>query len=457
MEAPETAEAKEPAVPQPTPAADAPPPPESVQPQAPAKLHGRRSRRRGADPLGGESLPEAPLEPVEAGAEFEGVRVLEDSPAEAAGTSPADAVAPAAESDAEASGAAASSEPAAADGAPSEPVAEIPADVGEAPTGAAARATAAEAALSAVGKVKAAPESPEPASEPSEAPEADVADIFERIRKGHEEAPASAEDDGGAVASEEAPLETSDAAASEEEAHLASLFERRDAAVDEVGRRVAKRLKRLLSDEQSTLLDELRRARKQPAAAVLLGDPAEFLGACAKAVSADLSGASAAGVALAGDLHDDAVDHPTVELDPVAEEVARTIAEPLRARLERALGEGSVDDDEEPSGDPVDELELADRIRACYREWRGPRLTVAVTDACASAFGLGLRASLPASVGLRWFTDRGDKPCSDCDDNGLAGVVAAGERFPTGQFVPPAHPGCRCLALPPVDALPREP
>ena len=444
---------------QPTPAAGGSSPLAPVLPPPPAKLHGRRSRRRGSDPLGGESLPEAPLEPVEAGAEFEVVRVLEDSPTEAEDTSPAAVVAPAEEPDAVEADAGAASQVPAADGAPSEPVAEISPDAAEAPKGAAARASAAEAALSAVGKVKVPPGSPEPASEASEGSETDVADIFERIRKGHEEGPAEAvgADSGlAASGSDDAPPETSDAAASEEEAHLASLFERRDAAVDEVGRRVAKRLKRLLSDEQSTLLDELRRARKQPPAAALLGDPAEFLGTCTKAVSADLSGASAAGVALAGDLHDDATDHPTVELDPVAEEVARTIVEPLRARLERALGEGSVDDDEEPSGDPVDELELADRIRACYREWRGPRLTVAVTDACASAFGLGLRAALPDSVGLRWFTDRGDKPCPDCDDNGLAGVVAAGERFPTGQFVPPAHPGCRCLALLPVDALPHE-
>lgn len=438
--------------------AEAPAPPEPVQPPAPAKLHGRRGRRRGGDPLGGESLPDAPLEPVQAGADFEGVRVLEESSTGPAAEAPADdeATETAAPEGDEAP------EPAAAEDGPStspEPVAKVSSGSEGAPKDVAARSSAAEAALSAVGKVSATPEPPALETAP-DASGADVADIFERIRKGHEEGPAQTTDDAGTgsvtAGSDDAPPEPADAAVSEEEGHLASLFERRDAAVDEVGRRVAKRLKRLLSDEQSTLLDELRRARKRPAAEELLGDPAEFLGACTKAVSADLAGVSAVGVALAGDLHDGAIDHPSIELDPVAEEVARTIVEPFRARLERALGEGAVEDDDDPSGDPVDELELADRIRACYREWRGPRLTVAVTDACASAFGLGLRAALPEAVGLRWFTDRGDKPCPDCDDNGLAGVVAAGEQFPTGQFVPPAHPGCRCLALPPVDALPSE-
>ena len=78
---------------------------------------------------------------------------------------------------------------------------------------------------------------------PPDASGADVADIFERIRKGHEEGPAQTTDDAGTgsvtVGSDDVPPEPADAAVSEEEGHLASLFERRDAAVDEVGRRVA--------------------------------------------------------------------------------------------------------------------------------------------------------------------------------------------------------------------------
>ena len=106
-----------------------------------------------------------------------------------------------------------------------------------------------------------------------------------------------------------------------------------------------------------------------------------------------------------------------------------------------------------PPGDetgpaPTDELELADRIRACYREWRSQRLADVVADAVLAAFSEGLFDALPADGGLRWLVDQGDSPCSDCGDNALAGSVAKGSEFPTGHVVPPAHVGCRCIVLP---------
>ena len=45
---------------------------------------------------------------------------------------------------------------------------------------------------------------------------------------------------------------------------------------------------------------------------------------------------------------------------------------------------------------------------------------------------------------VRWVVDPGGSCGADCADNALAGEVTAGERFPTGDRFPPAHPGCRC-------------
>jgi hypothetical protein len=242
------------------------------------------------------------------------------------------------------------------------------------------------------------------------------------------------------------------AAATSADAELASLFERRDAAVDEVGRRLTKHLKRALSDQQSSLLDDLRRHRGALVVDELLGAPETFGASWESVARADLLGAVAAGVALAGDLDPAASDHADVDVAGPTAELIGAIASPLRARLARALGEGvDVDVDDDAPAAAVDDLELADRIRACYREWRGARLATSVTDACALAFGLGVRAAVPATTGLRWHCGPGDGPCSDCNDNQLAGIVRAGQTFPTGQHVAPAHPGCRCLALPAPD------
>jgi hypothetical protein len=49
---------------------------------------------------------------------------------------------------------------------------------------------------------------------------------------------------------------------------------------------------------------------------------------------------------------------------------------------------------------------------------------------------------------LVWTIDPAGAPCPDCEDNSLAGEVAAGDAFPTGHTSAPAHPGCRCLTLP---------
>lgn len=455
------------------------------------KLHGRRKGRR--DPLGGASLPEAPLEPVEVGAEFETVRLVESpvdaepraggdaaASGEAAGDSSADAgttadvheteSAPVKRSAtaAEAALAAMARQPTAS---PSSRSGDQPAETADASerTDDDLPAEPGEALASDVADDRAAIEPVEPvADQPVEpAAEPDVAGIFERLRR--EQAtpgdPAPAE-----PASEAAPGAAKNAAAHADDeisaadpvldaaaARLAEMFERRDAAVDEVGKRLAKKVKRLLSDNQSELLDELRRAKKRPSAEQLFAGQPAFVEALADATRANLGGAVAAGVTLAGDLHDGSAERADVDIDETVRELVESLADSLQVRLTRALGEGTTTAD---LGDdapvPLDDLELADAIRACYREFRGARLTVAVTDACASAFGLGLRAALPADVGLRWFTDRNDRPCSDCDDNRLAGVVPSGERFPTGQFVPPAHQGCRCVALPPVDGLPDD-
>jgi hypothetical protein len=90
----------------------------------------------------------------------------------------------------------------------------------------------------------------------------------------------------------------------------------------------------------------------------------------------------------------------------------------------------------------------ADAVRAAFRTWRSERIGPAVDHAVTDAFNLGVVTAHRAGSPLQWVVDD-DGPCSDCDDNALAGAIPSGEAFPTGHRRPPAHPGCRCVLVSP--------
>jgi hypothetical protein len=90
---------------------------------------------------------------------------------------------------------------------------------------------------------------------------------------------------------------------------------------------------------------------------------------------------------------------------------------------------------------------LAEALAPVYREARSPRLEAVVTDALSAAHAEAAWRAAPATAPLRWIAEDAGGPCSDCDDNVLAGPLPKGEVFPTGQLYPPAHSGCRCLVV----------
>ena len=98
--------------------------------------------------------------------------------------------------------------------------------------------------------------------------------------------------------------------------------------------------------------------------------------------------------------------------------------------------------------DGGDEYEVGERIRACYREWKTQRIADSSRHFVMVAFARGVAEAAPDDTAFRWLLDDGDQPCPDCDDNRLGGAVRKGSPFPTGDLCPPAHPGCRCLAVP---------
>jgi len=267
-------------------------------------------------------------------------------------------------------------------------------------------------------------------------PAADAVDaLFARLRAGREERTSAAEE----VLSEPtvAPAATATAVVVDEVAvHVGggadrqALLARRDELLAGPTSALTRRLKRLLADEQNAVLDALRR-QGPVAASAALDDLASRWGAAA---AADLGSAASAGaVFIGGDGIED------VDLGEVATELAAAIAVPLGTKLadgiRRAEGDAEV---------------AAEAVRSTCREWRTRRLADGVDHAVRAAFGRGELAATPAGSGLCWIVDDGGSPCPDAEDNALAGVVPAGEPFPTGHVAPPAHPGCRCVLARPV-------
>lgn len=182
-----------------------------------------------------------------------------------------------------------------------------------------------------------------------------------------------------------------------------------------------KALKKVLVDEQGTLLDGIRRSG---------GEAVHGLVDDAKAHAAPYDAAARpALVAFAGHLGADAVD-----LDAALAQIHTIALDPVRQRLREA------------ADDTDDADELSDTVRALYRESRSRRIPEAAAAAVVAADGLAIRASAEGSV--RWVVEKGG-PCGpDCADNELAGAVGPGEEFPTGDLHPPSHVACTCRLEP---------
>lgn len=275
--------------------------------------------------------------------------------------------------------------------------------------------------------------------------EAVVEDIFARIRaeRQEEEAASDHRDDhadafdltpGPAAGTAGAPAGVAVAVAVDDDdvsGGDADLLDRRDATTDELERQLARRLKRLLSDEQNEALDLLRRSRGAPAALEVLPADADHLARYTTVALEDLVDAERAGAAFFGEAPAQGAD-----VRDVAEKFGTEMVRQLRDRLQRAFDDGG------------DENEVGERIRACYREWKTQRIAEVARHYVMVAFSRGAYEAAPDGAGFRWVVDHGDAAAPDCDDNALAGTVPKGEPFPTGDLCPPSHPGCRCLAVP---------
>jgi DivIVA domain-containing protein len=215
----------------------------------------------------------------------------------------------------------------------------------------------------------------------------------------------------------------------------AVLVARRDAALVDIERALGRRIKRELSDEQNELLDTVRRQKGVPSAEDTLPALDVHVKRYADAALASLAAAAVAGVDLLE--RSKAGAAPKTKAGDLATELATELVEPLRERIERCFRDAAGDDEE-----------LAQRLRACYREWKGQRVDELAARSVLAACNRGLIDGLAKGTLVHWFVDDGSTPSPDCDDNALAGDLPKGEPFPTGHVVPPISTTCRCMVVP---------
>lgn len=148
----------------------------------------------------------------------------------------------------------------------------------------------------------------------------------------------------------------------------------RAATLAELEKTLSRQIKRDLSDEQNELLDAMRRQKGTPMATGALPTPREQVeryGALALPVLAD--------AAEAGAEHaPGAVPAEPVAVDELASGLAEELVLPLRERIEKCFDEAGGDRDD-----------LADRIRACYRDWKSQHVDLPVAAAVLAAAALG--------------------------------------------------------------------
>ena len=216
-------------------------------------------------------------------------------------------------------------------------------------------------------------------------------------------------------------------------------FAVRDAALTPLIVAGARKLKRVLADEQNDVLHSLRRGKAVQSIDVLVPKASEHIARYASAIDDELREAAMAGAAGIDDRDRGAHEKDIKKskaIDPAVELLATMLVDPLRERLDRAVADAAGDNGE-----------LTDLVRGIYRDWKTQRIDEHLDDVVRTAYGRGALAGVGTGTPVMWAVDPSVPVCADCDDNALAGAVAAGQPFPTDHLCAPGHPGCRCMLV----------
>jgi plasmid maintenance system antidote protein VapI len=210
--------------------------------------------------------------------------------------------------------------------------------------------------------------------------------------------------------------------------HDAGAFAKRDEVLAPVVVAMSRKLKRVLADEENEVLEYLRGKKNALTIDAIVGELEVHAKRFSDAVAEDIMAAAkgAAKIAKAADVV------PTVDVL-----INVQLVKPLRDRLAKAIEQNGTD-----------RVAMAKALRGVYRQWKSQHIDEQVDDIACLSYSRGFFAGVKPGTQVCWMVDPNGPECPDAEDNSLAGCIALGKEFPTGNLHPLAHAGCRCLLAP---------
>ena len=262
-----------------------------------------------------------------------------------------------------------------------------------------------------------------------------VENLFARLREATVDKAASNAVSGGKVVEPrkstkkvEVVEETATAVVPVQPMHDAGAFAKRDEVLAPIVVAMSRKLKRVLADEENEVLEYLRGKKNALTVDAMVGEIEVHAKCYGDAISEDIM-AAAKGAAKSAKVTDVI---PTVDVL-----IGVQLVKPLRDRLAKAIEQNGTD-----------RVAMAKALRGVYRQWKSQHIDEQVDDIACLAYSRGFFAGVKPGTQVCWMVDPNGPECPDAEDNSLAGSIALGKEFPTGNLHPLAHAGCRCLLAP---------
>ena len=262
-----------------------------------------------------------------------------------------------------------------------------------------------------------------------------VENLFARLREATVDKAASNAVSGGKVVEPrkstkkvEVVEETATAVVPVQPMHDAGAFAKRDEVLAPIVVAMSRKLKRVLADEENEVLEYLRGKKNALTIDAMVGEQEVHAKRYGDAISEDIM-AAAKGAAKSAKVTDVI---PTVDVL-----IGVQLVKPLRDRLAKAIEQNGTD-----------RVAMAKALRGVYRQWKSQHIDEQVDDIACLSYSRGFFAGVKPGTQVCWMVDPNGPECPDAEDNSLAGSIALGKEFPTGNLHPLAHAGCRCLLAP---------